>query len=37
MPPLRASVSYRESADESGLCSSDRDSECGDVLVQGKN
>ena len=37
MPPLRASVSYGESADESGLCSSDRDSECGDVLVQGKN
>ena len=29
--------SYGESADESGLCSSDRDSECGDVLVQGKN
>ena len=37
MPPFRAGVSQGESADESGLCSSDRDSEGGDVLVQGKN
>ena len=32
-----ASVSYGEFADESGLCSSERDSEYGDGIVQGKN
>ena len=36
-PPLRASVSHRELADDSGLCSSDCDSECEDRLAQGKN
>ena len=36
MPRLRAGVSHGESADDSGLCSSDRDSECGDGIAQGK-
>ena len=36
MPPLRAGVSHGESADDSGLCSSDRDSECGHGIVEGK-
>ena len=37
MRPLRAGVSHGESADDSDLCSSDRDSEYGDELAQGKN
>ena len=36
MPSLRAGASHGESADDSDLCSSDRDSECGDGLAQGK-
>ena len=37
MPPLRASVSHGEFADDLGLCSSACDSECGDGLAQRKN
>ena len=36
MPPFRAGVSQGESADVSGLCSPDRDSECGYGIAQGK-
>ena len=36
LPPFRASVSQGESADNSGLCSSDCDSECGYKIAQGK-
>ena len=36
MRPLRAGVSHGESADDSDLCSYDRDSEYGDEIAQGK-